>query len=892
MAKNNISPNDILGTASKHLSDPSKKVKSHDYRKFCSEYGVNTDWCVIFIWYVFRKAGARDLFCNGNRVANCGQVYNWGVSSNAKLIYNRLTNTGNIKNGKPGDILLMKSGGYAKGHVGIIVENNGKNGYRTVEGNVGGSSDGVDKDPSASDYYTVSKALYRNEPLTDRITAIFRPHYGEDYTPTTYGYSSEPTTLSKSSTVTDLSTKTITTKAKANLKAYKTDPQYQAKRGTYTDGVAPTPYVMLELRAEQNIKDSNYHSLSIPADNFVSLTHERSMFDSYNKYSLQLFDKNAKQVEAWLVLGFRYLTFYYTDFVSKSKRFSGMVLDYKTTIAGKGIMLTLEGYTTDSSMWLENESIPWSLFFDANYLSFYYWTNKAGEYLGQVYYYEAVEGDERITTSDHTPGDSSDKMCAIVGTKMYNSTQGIIASPKWKEIADELNKKDVKYYLQWDNAWITWDEFYAGTSGTLKDKYEPYPEQYKLSNYNNSVEANIKSIYKSLYKKDPTYDDVTKKCPHNVFLLICAVAGWKVGKVTKTREVAEIPDQVSMSYTQYIKEKLCSMAQPADGSNVSTQFAFYFDDNGCACFEAKNIDEDAEVSKYLYFNAPDKKDTYQLIGFTASSNGSVLMATDATQVVEAMNIYTGDQLFASASLQRTDDKQYANLVNAAPDWYTTASVNLNKGTGSNLRAIRYKTPSVVPSQAELETALMNRYGTISQYSYKASMDVYACVDVTPGDFIDVSIFLDDDSRDYSDVVTVKSKTTDSDGNLDVKYKGNVSKHHTSGKYIVQKITDNISSGKFVSTLEVFKVKQNNVIVTKGDEETLTYDKPVEETTPRQDAENYTAGGGGYSSGGGGTGAFGGANTEIPANVYDPRSDFQKDFDLKSGNSSGGGGGIR
>ena len=891
--KKGISPNDILGIASKNLSNPSKNVNNHDWKKFCTDWGIpkGTDWCVIWIWWIFWKAGASKLFCNGTHAADCGQVYNWGVSKNAILVYDRLTGKGNIKNGKPGDILLMRSmdGTVAKAHVGIIVENKGKSGYRTVEGNVGGPSDGVNTPASSYVYYKDSKALFRSEPLTMRITSIFRPRYEEDFTPTTYGYSSDPGSSSKGSVkVTDLSKNKITSKYKSSLKAFKKSSLEQAKRGTYVDGEAPTPYVMMELRASESTSGS-YHSLSIPADNFVSLTHERHMFDSYNKFSIQLFDKNAKQVEAWLVLGFRYLSFYYTDFVSRSKRFSGMILDYKTTIAGKGLMLTLEGYTTDSSLWLENESIPWSQFFSSNYLSFYYWTNKAGEYLGEVYYYEAMKGDQRITDPNHEPGTKEGMMDAIEGTKMYNSTMGVVASPKWKEIADELNKKDVDYYLQWDNAWIKWTEFYSKTEGDLVAKYKPYPEQYKLSSYNVRVEANIKDIYKSVFNKEPTYDDITKKCPHNVFLLICAVAGWKVGKVTKTREVPEIPDQVSMSYTQYIKDKLCNMAIPADGSTKYTQFAFYFDDNGCACFVAR--DADSAPSKYLYFNAPDKKDTYPLIGFTASSNGSVLMATDATQVMNAINVYTGDPLVASASLQRTDDKKYANIINTAPEWYTTASINLNKGTGSNLSLIKYKSPSVVPSQSELESALESRYGTISQYSYKASLDVYACVDIVPGDNIDISIFLDDDSRDYSDVVQHIGDKVNGSGQKEALYKGNVSKHHTSGKYIVQKVTDNISAGKFISTLEVFKMKQDNVVeIVSGTDESLSVKK--EDKTPKEAATEYTAGGGGYSRGGGGSGSFGGSNgsTEIPASLYDPRSQFQKDAEsVFSGNNGGIGG---
>ena len=38
-----------------------------------------------------------------------------------------------------------------------------------------------------------------------------------------------------------------------------------------------------------------------------------------------------------------------------------------------------------------------------------------------------------------------------------------------------------------------------------------------------------------------------------------------------------------------------------------------------------------------------------------------------------------------------------------------------------------------------------------------------------------------------------------------RYKGNVTMHHTSGTYFVNKITDSISGGRYVSSLEVLKI---------------------------------------------------------------------------------------
>lgn len=82
------------------------------------------------------------------------------------------------------------------------------------------------------------------------------------------------------------------------------------KTGVYQDGVATVPYVMMELR--DSLEATTGYNLSIPANTFVSLTHERNLSDSYNTFSLQLFDKDAMQVEAKILLGWRYIAFYST----------------------------------------------------------------------------------------------------------------------------------------------------------------------------------------------------------------------------------------------------------------------------------------------------------------------------------------------------------------------------------------------------------------------------------------------------------------------------------------------------------------------------------------------------------------------------------------------------
>lgn len=596
-------------------------------------------------------------------------------------------------------------------------------------------------------------------------------------------------------------------------------------KGTYTDGVATIPYVIIELRGNDS-KTSPAFNMSIPANTFVSLSHERNLGDGYNTFSLQLFDKDAMVVEDKLILGFRYITFYYTDFVSTSKRFKGEILDYKTVITGKGLMLTITGYSSSSTIYTGKESIPWSTICEARDWAFYYWYNDAKEYHGPVY----------LTHGEYYTGKTEgDKHNGPI----YNSTEGTILGATYVEQSGEVSASDlnsIQYCLKaplqipdkgsktgykQSTEFCTFDYYYENTDKETKDKYRPHPEKWSLEYYNSNI-ANELAAW--------SLGDITEKRPHNIVIMICAINKWlwKPEYITKTRKVSEIPDMVSMSFVEYIKESLIPISI-ATGKNGSSQFYFWFDEEGYAHFGPKNT---KGATKSLYFNAKEVPDSYPLIAFTAASNGSVLMQTDGSQSISSVNIFTGDALDVS-SVQLEKGDEYLDSVHQSAEWFVTNTFT-QKEAKSNL--VSYSGTTVIASEDDLKKQLAYKYGLVSKYSYTASLDVYGCSDIEPGQMINIYIYLGDGVR-------TKDSVSKKDENSDTGYIGNVTMHHSSGTYFVNKIKDNISGGKYISTLEVLKVDFESLesIMGSSENETLKIEStPSGESTSNGECVNFNS----------------------------------------------------
>lgn len=128
-----------------------------------SQSGDSYAWCVVFLWWVFRTAGASTLFKDGKKTASCANLMDY-YRDRGQIV------TGNYK---PGDIVFFNfSGGSYPKHVGIVERVKDSNTVVTIEGNTSNTNntngDGVmRKERSLKDIICAGRPLYEGEYQSD-----------------------------------------------------------------------------------------------------------------------------------------------------------------------------------------------------------------------------------------------------------------------------------------------------------------------------------------------------------------------------------------------------------------------------------------------------------------------------------------------------------------------------------------------------------------------------------------------------------------------------------------------------------------------------------------------------------------------------------------------------
>lgn len=132
--------------------------KNND-NKYGKDYGWNNvAYCVIFMWWAFKEAGASDYFCGGTKQASCTKVKEWAQAHNCWV----------TKDYKPGDLLLFNfNGKNTPKHIGFLVEV--KNGvYYTIEGNTSPSNRGSQEN---------GDGVWNKQRKLSSIVGAYRPNY-------------------------------------------------------------------------------------------------------------------------------------------------------------------------------------------------------------------------------------------------------------------------------------------------------------------------------------------------------------------------------------------------------------------------------------------------------------------------------------------------------------------------------------------------------------------------------------------------------------------------------------------------------------------------------------------------------------------------------------------
>lgn len=109
---------------------PSSNNVKYNTAYYGREVAGSYPWCAVFVWWVFRQAGASDLYYGGQKTAYCPTL----------LSYHKGLGQGVHGNYQPGDIVFFNfSGGTGASHVGICESWDGEN-ITTIDGNTGTAS--------------------------------------------------------------------------------------------------------------------------------------------------------------------------------------------------------------------------------------------------------------------------------------------------------------------------------------------------------------------------------------------------------------------------------------------------------------------------------------------------------------------------------------------------------------------------------------------------------------------------------------------------------------------------------------------------------------------------------------------------------------------------------
>lgn len=112
-------------------------------------------WCAVFVWWVFREAGAPELYYGGGETAYCPTL----MSFHKKQA---------VTDYRPGDIVFFNfSGRSSAGHVGICESWDGTY-ITTIDGNTGSASEDN------------GGAVLRRRRHKKFIVGAYRPEYQED----------------------------------------------------------------------------------------------------------------------------------------------------------------------------------------------------------------------------------------------------------------------------------------------------------------------------------------------------------------------------------------------------------------------------------------------------------------------------------------------------------------------------------------------------------------------------------------------------------------------------------------------------------------------------------------------------------------------------------------
>lgn len=150
----------ILEIARSQIGAKESPAKSDNVKYNTAYYGREVSdgkhpWCAVFVWWVFREAGAPELYYGGGETAYCPTLMSFHKKQK-------------VTDYRPGDIVFFNfSGRSSAGHVGICESWDGTY-ITTIDGNTGSASEDN------------GGAVLRRRRHKKFIAGAYRPEYQED----------------------------------------------------------------------------------------------------------------------------------------------------------------------------------------------------------------------------------------------------------------------------------------------------------------------------------------------------------------------------------------------------------------------------------------------------------------------------------------------------------------------------------------------------------------------------------------------------------------------------------------------------------------------------------------------------------------------------------------
>lgn len=154
--------NDVLAVARGEIGVTEYPPGSNNVKYNTEYYGRQVygddayPWCMVFVWWVFKHAGASSLFFDGAKTASCPTYYRWASKTG------RWYTSGY----KPGDVVIFRFSSSGYDHVGIVETANSDGSYTTIEGNTSLTNDDN------------GGAVMRRTRYRSQIVGAYRPEYG------------------------------------------------------------------------------------------------------------------------------------------------------------------------------------------------------------------------------------------------------------------------------------------------------------------------------------------------------------------------------------------------------------------------------------------------------------------------------------------------------------------------------------------------------------------------------------------------------------------------------------------------------------------------------------------------------------------------------------------